>query len=260
MNNLKFINNNQVPCFLCNDLSCTDDELKLVKKYNLQICDSVKDSNSFVFGAKNGALCMYRPCDGVKNGIFFDWKKQWKYHMKQNYAIRKEPLAKALGLRGDRLFNVWDFTCGTGKDSLLILSFGAKISAFERNSAISLLIRDALRVAKSDSALDAVLESRFDFYSADVIDKQTVLPEKLPSVIYIDPMYPEKKKSAKSRKEMEFFKEIIGFDNDEKDLFKRASELVKRVVVKRPLHGGYICGKPGISFKGKSTRYDVYIF
>jgi 16S rRNA (guanine1516-N2)-methyltransferase len=76
----------------------------------------------------------------------------------------------------------------------------------------------------------------------------------------MDPMYPVKKKSAKSRKEMELFKSIVGTDDDADELFEFARKREgARVVVKRPLHGVFVDKSCTRSFKGKSTRYDMYI-
>lgn len=177
----------------------------------------------------------------------FDFEELMNYHQRQKYALSKEPLAKALAIKGSgekRL--IWDTTCGTGKDSLLISHFGARLFSFERNPAVFLLLKDALR--------------RFpvDFHLA-FGDARTLELNERPEVIYYDPMYPAKKKSALARKEMRIFKEVVGDDPDSKEFLEWALKTAtERVVVKRPLEADPIKEKPTASYTGKSTRYDMY--
>ena len=177
----------------------------------------------------------------------FDFEELMKYHQRQKYALSKEPLAKALGIRGSgekRL--IWDTTCGTGKDSLLISFFGAKLTSFERNPAVFLLLKDALRRFPVD-------------FHLEFGDARTLTLSERPEVIYYDPMYPAKKKSALARKEMRIFKEIVGDDPDSKEFLEWALKTAtERVVVKRPLEAEPIKEKPTASYTGKSTRYDMY--
>nr|BDT28495.1 class I SAM-dependent methyltransferase [Bacteriovorax sp. HI3] len=177
----------------------------------------------------------------------FDFEELMKYHQRQNYALSKEPLAKALAIKGSGEKRViWDTTCGTGKDSLLISFFGAKLTSFERNPAVYLLLKDALRRFPVD-------------FHLEFGDARTLTHSHKPEVIYYDPMYPAKKKSALARKEMRIFKEIVGDDPDSKEFLEWALKTAtERVVVKRPLEADPIKEKPTASYVGKSTRYDMY--
>ncbi len=181
----------------------------------------------------------------------FDFESLWHYHQKQNYALSKEPLARALGIKGNSTQTIWDTTCGTGKDSLLISFFGARLKSFERHPAIYLLLQDALRR----------FPTNFDLVFADA-SQLTLLANERPDIIYYDPMYPDKsgsKKSALPRKEMRIFKEVVGDDLDSDTFLEWALQTAKeRVVVKRSLQAGELKSKPSASYKGKSTRYDMY--
>lgn len=183
----------------------------------------------------------------------FDFEELSQYHQRQSYALSREPLAKALGIKGGIKPYVWDSTCGSGKDSLLIHSFGAKLRAFERHPGIYLLLMDAKRRYPLD----------FEILFADA--SQLFLQgseENRPDVIYYDPMYPEKsgsKKSALPRKEMRIFKELVGEDLDSAEFLDWALRVAKsRVVVKRSLNALGIKEKPHATYFGKSTRYDMY--
>jgi 16S rRNA (guanine1516-N2)-methyltransferase len=180
----------------------------------------------------------------------FDFEEIYGYHQRQNYALSKEPLAKALAIKGHTETKriVWDTTCGTGKDSLLIHFFGAKVVAFERNPVVFLMLKDALRRFPLDIELV--------FGDASKL-QNTGLPKA--DVIYYDPMYPAKKKSALARKEMRIFKELVGEDLDSVDFLEWAMKnAFDRVVIKRPLEADPVKEKPSASYTGKSTRYDMY--
>ncbi len=177
----------------------------------------------------------------------FDFEELMTYHQRQKYAFTKEPLYRALGLKGELKREVWDVTCGTGKDSILIKHFGAKLTSFERHPLIFLLLQDALRRFPLDFELK-FKEARFHLEELSA-----------PEVIYFDPMYPSKKKSALPRKEMLIFKEIVGEDLDAREFLDWATtKALDRVVVKRPLEAPPLKEKPAASYTGKSTRYDMY--
>lgn len=181
----------------------------------------------------------------------FDFEEGLAYHRRQHYALSKEPLARALGIKGETKPIVWDATCGTGKDSLLIYHFGAKLKSFERNPAVYLLLQDALR------RYPLPFEIVFGDASQETDDSF-----ERPDVIYYDPMYPDKKGSKKSalpRKEMRIFKEMVGEDVDSAVFLEWALKTAKdRVVVKRALSAAPVKPGPDASYEGKSTRYDMY--
>ena len=84
--------------------------------------------------------------------------------------------------------------------------------------------------------------------------------ETQPDCIYLDPMFPPKrKKSALARKSMRVLHDLLGDDQDKEQLFAAAlSAAGKRVVVKSPDYAEPLGGKPNESFQGKLLRYDVY--
>ncbi len=81
-----------------------------------------------------------------------------------------------------------------------------------------------------------------------------------PQVIYLDPMFPHRDKSALVKKEMRVFRPLVGDDLDAPALLEAALALAThRVVVKRPRKAPIIDGpKPSHGLEGKSSRYDIY--
>ena len=82
-----------------------------------------------------------------------------------------------------------------------------------------------------------------------------------PDIIYLDPMFPERSKTALVKKEMRIFQDIVGDDNDADLLLKTALACAsQRVVVKRPRLAKPLADiEPNNYLKGSSSRFDVYI-
>jgi 16S rRNA (guanine1516-N2)-methyltransferase len=82
-----------------------------------------------------------------------------------------------------------------------------------------------------------------------------------PDVVYLDPMFPHRKKSAAVKKEMRLFQQLLGSDDDADLLLEPALTLAKkRVVVKRPSGAPFLANKkPHIEMLGKANRFDVYL-
>jgi len=80
------------------------------------------------------------------------------------------------------------------------------------------------------------------------------------AVLYLDPMYPERIKSALVKKEMRILRDLVGDDLDTEDLLSSAINLAQhRVVVKRPKNAPTLKGPaPSHNITSKNTRYDVY--
>jgi len=80
-------------------------------------------------------------------------------------------------------------------------------------------------------------------------------------VVYLDPMFPPRDKSALVKKEMRAFHDVVGSDDDADALLAPALKLAqKRVVVKRPGYAGFLAGvAPTMAVTGKNNRFDVYI-
>ena len=134
----------------------------------------------------------------------------------------------------------------------------------ERNPVVHALLKDALDRANlsTDKDLQTILKqlTLINNNASQYLDE--LLASSLPDVIYLDPMFPEKTKSAQVKKEMQFFHDIVGSDTDSEALFLKAlSKAEKRIVVKRPRLAETITKQLKADFviSGKSTRYDVYL-
>jgi 16S rRNA (guanine1516-N2)-methyltransferase len=104
-----------------------------------------------------------------------------------------------------------------------------------------------------------VFKDRLILKSANSIDSFSLF--KKIDVIYLDPMFPERKKSASVKQEMQMMQELVGADSDADDLFEHAlKSSVKRIVVKRPkLAPPLMHQKPSHQIVSKKCRFDVYL-
>ncbi len=187
-------------------------------------------------------------------------------YRRQKGGGKKEMIAKAVGLSGESSLNILDATCGLGGDAFIMASLGGNITMTERVAEVYALVNDALEQAKewgrdTDPELIAII-NRMNLINADAKEYMlTINPTCRPDVIYLDPMFPPRKKSAKVKKDMSVFHNLVGTDNDSHEILPIAlSCALKRVVVKRPRIAPTLSSKKAnYSIKGKSNRYDVYI-
>ncbi len=172
-------------------------------------------------------------------------------------APKDGALAQALG-RKTR--TVVDATTGWGQDSLHIFRMGYELLCIERSPVMAELLTDGFaRLAQQDWMQRLNLEPP-RLLQGNAIELLANL-ETQPDCIYLDPMFPPKrKKSALAKKSIMVLRDLLGDDQDKEQLFEAALNAAgKRVVVKSPDYAEPLGGKPSQSFQGKLLRYDVYL-
>ena len=172
---------------------------------------------------------------------------------------RGQAIARACGLKSGNTPSVFDLTAGLGRDAFVLASLGCNVTMIERNPVIAVLLEDGLRRARQDSEIGQWVAERLSLVHAPAerwLDQTTETPD----VIYLDPMFPERKKSAQVKKEMQIFHDIVGEDEDADALLSLATGVaLQRVVVKRPRHAPPLAGHKAPAYiEGKSTRFDIY--
>ena len=83
-----------------------------------------------------------------------------------------------------------------------------------------------------------------------------------PDIVLLDPMFPERQKSALIKKKFQLLQRLESPCSNEEELLEAAQMArPKRIVIKRPLKGPYLAGKkPSYSLEGKAIRYDCMVF
>lgn len=185
---------------------------------------------------------------------FYDPKLQ---HRIKFGGGRQQAIAKAIGLKRGYSPRIFDGTPGLGRDAFILASLGCKVIMCERNPVIHALLADGLRRLQSTSGATNISLSLQAGQSMNYLKN---ISEAI-DVIYLDPMYPHRTKSALVKKEMRILRKLVGDDSDFDHLFELALKTAhKRVVIKRPKTAEPI-GKmpPSHCIESRKTRFDVYI-
>ena len=178
--------------------------------------------------------------------------------------LRRDRLAQELLVRAARARGVehpvaLDATAGLGEDSLLLAAAGFEVTLVEHDPVIATLLRDGLERAANEPQLEDIV-ARMTLIEGDSVDVLGALTE-TPGVVYLDPMFPAKRKDAATKKKLQLFQLLEGPCANEDQLMHAAlAARPRKVVVKRPLRGPFLAGKkPSSSLTGKVVRYDVYV-
>lgn len=192
-------------------------------------------------------------------GIFVDFVSGAMAHRRKFGGGRGEAVAKAVGIKGDYLPDVVDATAGLGRDAFVLASVGCRVRMLERHPVVAALLDDGLQRGYQDAEIGSWLQERLQLIHASSLAELAHLTPR-PDVVYLDPMYPHKQKSALVKKEMRVFQSLVGPDNDADGLLEPARSLArKRVVVKRPDYApplADIATQNAVVTKGH--RFDIY--
>lgn len=176
----------------------------------------------------------------------------------QHLQGTNELIAKAIGLKKGPT-DVFDTTAGLGKESFLLAALGCDVTLFERHPMIVALLKEGLLHAKEDPLLAPII-AKMHLIESCAMAYLRANPDAAPSVIYCDPMFPTKTKSALVKKDMRYLQTVVGFDEDSEELIALSlTRALQRVVVKRPVNAPWLIQKPDFDYKGRSHRFDVYI-
>lgn len=180
-------------------------------------------------------------------------------HRRQFGGGSGQMIARAVGVQPGVRPTVLDATAGLGRDAFVLAQLGCTMTLIERQPIIAALLEDGLARALADPESAAII-GRMRLLCADAIALMQGWEDSPPQVIYLDPMFPHRDKSALVKKEMRLFRPLAGDDDDAPALLEAALALAShRVVVKRPRKAPAIAGTPpGYALEGKSSRFDIY--
>ena len=172
-------------------------------------------------------------------------------------SLSNQNLIKAVGLK--QKLSVLDAMTGLGSDAFLLARAGCRVTMLERNEIVFSLLRDGLFRGSKGLPETRAAVAEMMLLKGDFLEKNDELGNF--DVLYIDPMFPIKRNTARSKKPMYLLQQLLGEAQEETDLLSLAlSKARDRVVVKRAKRSpNYNNRKPDINFKGTSSRYDVYL-
>ena len=195
--------------------------------------------------------------------ISVDFLKGSLAHRQQFGGGRGQAISKAMGLKSGITPSILDTTAGLAGDAFVLATLGCPVTLIERSAIIYSLLANALERASLNENFQTILNQGFHLINCDAnnyIIEQLAAAADPPDVIYIDPMYPDRKKSALVKKDMQILQRLHGNDDNSSELLDNALRFArKRVVVKRPIQAETINDKtPNTCIKSKKTRYDIY--
>lgn len=176
--------------------------------------------------------------------------------------LGRELLVRAARVRGVDAPTAVDATAGLGEDALLLAGAGFSVTLFERDPVIAALLADALERATDEPALAGAV-ARMRLVEGDSVAGLRAMGERgeRPDVVFLDPMFPERRKSAAVRKKFQLLHRLERPCADEEALLGAALAAgPRKVVVKRPPKGPWLAGaRPSYALAGKAVRYDVLV-
>ena len=149
-------------------------------------------------------LALHFTGKGVPNPIVVDFMEGANAHRRLFGGGKNQLIAKAVGLKSSYRPYVLDVTAGLGQDGFVLATLGCEVKLLERVPVIFELLNDGLlRAEKSAQADLQTIVSRMSVICQDSLtylsasESATV---SIPDVIYVDPMFPEREKSALVKK------------------------------------------------------------
>ena len=213
-------------------------------------------------------------------------------------TINSELLVKAAKIKNaEGPLLAIDATAGMGEDSFLLAAAGFSVLLYEYDPMIAALLKDTVERAKCMEGLSEIA-ARMQVIEGDSIAAMKAcaagmgnssliscegaaeennlaaaktasvsdcngMPEKnrRVDVVYLDPMFPERKKSALVKKKFQMIHGLEAPCENEEELLSAALSLnPRKIIIKRPLKGPWLSGvKPDYSLEGKAIRYDVIL-
>ena len=237
-----------------------EDAQKVADDWGLPFKEEVEEGFALI---KTMQRLELRLIDGSKTGpVFVDFASDaLTYRRAHGGGLKKEAIARAIGVKGNDAPSVVDATAGLGRDGFILASLGCKVTLLERSPVVAALLQDGLERAQQDPTLGSWLPDRLSLRHGVSIELMQQWQDERPDVVYLDPMFPHKKKSALVKKEMRLFQQLLGADDDADLLLEPALGIAsKRVVVKRPADAPFLANKkPNMNISSKKHRFDVYL-
>ncbi|MCW8931750.1 MAG: class I SAM-dependent methyltransferase [Gammaproteobacteria bacterium] len=258
------------------DKQLTQQAKELAQHWGFNFSESLQTQDQFFLELTPQHLQLIQSGKHSPGPIYIDFSSGQVAHRRLFGGGKGQTMAKAVGLNKHFDLTILDATAGMGKDAFVFASLGAKVILMERSPISAALLTDALQRASMEDTISDII-SRMNFIFGDArkltTEKQPQIEDEIsldnsipqlkeePDVVYLDPMFPHRKKSALVKKEMLAFQSLIGDDKDSDELLSVCLHLAKkRVVVKRPIKAPYLnAQKPSLSMNMKKHRFDIYL-
>ena len=171
-----------------------------------------------------------------------------------------QTLLKACNNKQRNIRQVLDLTAGWGVDGYTLARHGQSVTLIEQNALVQAIVAHSLAQLAADPA-NAEIAGRL---SIEAIDAKRYL-QNLPAdhefdCIYLDPMFPAHKSTAKPAKEMQILQSLTENTGLEACFELALKQARKRVVVKRAARAESLGQhKPDLVQRARTIRFDIYL-
>ncbi len=171
-----------------------------------------------------------------------------------------QAVIRACNNKQRNITTVLDLTAGWGVDSLTLASHGQSVTMLEQNTLVYAIVAYSLALLEPNSS-NSSISSRVLIENFNALNYLQQIGENHGfGCIYLDPMFPAHKTTAKPVKEMQILQALT--ENIEIDACFELALLRahNRVVVKRPARAAnFSSRKPDLVYREKTIRFDVYL-
>ena len=234
----------------CGDNGDRDAADMLSRQLGVPLADSMGEALTLVFDGSGLSL--------VGSGMRYQGDFARTLNRVTKGRLHHEMLVKLAKTKTEHPVAV-DAAAGMGEDSFLLAAAGYEVYLFEQDAVIAALLRDALYRAGEDDRLREIVGRMHlsEGNSIELMPRLGITPE----IVYLDPMFPPRKKSGLIHKKLQLIQKLEQPCADERELFDAAAAMhPKKIIIKRPLNGAPLADrKPSYTVKGKAIRYDVVV-
>ncbi len=251
----------KLPCaVMACDPSLGEQARRLARRLGLPLV-SESDQDMLLLRLNSERLELCRTGDpGLTGAVWVDFVRGRLGYRRRKPGRQMLLRAAGIGKYGTPL--VYDATGGLGGDAFLMAAAGCQVHVFERNPVVAALLEDGLRRAMADPVVGRICD-RIILYQEEFTAaiQQHRNGQDRPQVVYLDPMFPARTKSARVKKGLQLLQLVAGDPGDTGRLLQDALDTAtRRVVVKRPKKGPFLDNRtPSFSMTGRTTRFDVYL-
>ncbi|MDH5353179.1 MAG: class I SAM-dependent methyltransferase [Gammaproteobacteria bacterium] len=171
-----------------------------------------------------------------------------------------QSIIKACSNKQRSIHSVLDLTGGWGIDSFILAHSGKQVTMLEQSHIVHSVIAQSLKNALKNSSLSDTV-NRIKLQNINSLDYLSSTDSSTRyDCIYLDPMFPAHKSTAKPAKDMQLLQKLTENVDIEACFELALTRATNRVVVKRPLKSTPMTVRqPDLIYREKTVRFDVYL-
>ena len=234
------------------------DRIKQIAKREDWLPASQESSQGFLLTVQNSKLSLVDLSDLKMSSFTIDFLEPQFLLRLEKAKHETQLLKRAIGISPSSEVVVWDATAGLGRDAIVLAQLGYKVIAVERSRLLFELLDDGVnRLRTSKRFIECASRLEVIFGDSKQLLTQLSVAE-FPDVIYLDPMYPLVKKSARPKKEMQFLRKILGPDDNLNELISISRTRAKKKVIVKNSPRTNLGLKPQYQIESKSVKFDIF--